>query len=151
SVTHSNHTCIATLPITYYGTKEQKEKYLPKLASGEYIGAYCLTEPEAGSDAMAAKTTAVLNDTKTHYLLNGTKIYITNVQFSDTFILSAKVDGEYHTALVLENEFPGLSLRTEEKKMGIKGTSTRTVIFDDCEVPIDNIIAEIGKGHIVTF
>lgn len=151
SVTHSNHTCIATLPITYYGTKEQKEKYLPKLASGEYIGAYCLTEPEAGSDAMAAKMTAVLNDTKTHYLLNGTKIYITNAQFSDTFIVYAKVDGEHFTAFVLEKDFPGLSLGPEEKKMGIKGSSTRTVIFEDCEVPVDNVIGEIGKGHIVAF
>lgn len=151
SVAHSNHTCIATLPITYYGTKEQKKKYLPKLASGEYIGAYCLTEPEAGSDAMAAKTTAVLNEAKTHYLLNGTKIYITNAEFSDTFIVYAKVDGEHFTAFVVEKDFPGLSLGPEEKKMGIKGSSTRSVIFENCEVPIENVIGEIGKGHIVAF
>ncbi|HLR55119.1 MAG TPA: acyl-CoA dehydrogenase family protein [Pseudogracilibacillus sp.] len=151
SVAHSNHTCIATLPITYYGTQAQKEKYLPKLASGEFIGAYCLTEPGAGSDAMAAKTTAVLNDAKTHYLLNGTKIYITNAQFSDTFIVYAKVDGEKFTAFVVEKDFPGLSLGPEEKKMGIKGSSTRSVIFEDCEVPVDNVIGEIGKGHIVAF
>src|SRR5699024_8346787 len=147
----SNHTCIATLPITYYGTEEQKEKHLPKLASGEYIGAYCLTEPEAGSDAMAAKTTAVLNDEKTHYLLNGTKIYITNAEFSDTFIVYAKVDGDQFTAFIVEKDFPGLSLGSEEKKMGIKGSSTRSVIFEDCEVPINNVIGEIGKGHIVAF
>src|SRR5699024_10513343 len=95
-------------------------KHLPKLASGEYIGAYCLTEPEAGSDAMAAKTTAVLNDEKTHYLLNGTKIYITNAEFSDTFIVYAKVDGDQFTAFIVEKDFPGLSLGSEEKKMGIK-------------------------------
>src|SRR5699024_5181580 len=151
SVTHSNHTCIATLPITYYGTKEQKEKYLPKLASGEYIGAYCLTEPEAGSDAMAAKMTAVLQDTKTHYLLNGTKIYITNARCSDTFIVYAKVDGEHVTAFLFEKDFPGFPIGRKEKKMGIKGSSTRTVIFEDCEVPVDNVIGEIGKGHIVAF
>ncbi|MBP2258671.1 acyl-CoA dehydrogenase family protein [Virgibacillus alimentarius] len=151
SVAHSNHTCIATFPITYYGTQAQKEKYLPKLASGEYIGAYCLTEPEAGSDAMAARTTAVLNGAKTHYLLNGTKIYITNAQFSDTFIVYAKVDGEHFTAFVVEKDFPGLSLGPEEKKMGIRGSSTRSVIFEDCEVPVDNVIGEIGKGHIVAF
>jgi len=151
SVAHSNHTCIATFPITYYGTQAQKEKYLPKLASGEYIGAYCLTEPEAGSDAMAARTTAVLNGAKTHYLLNGTKIYITNAQFSDTFIVYAKVDGEHFTAFVVEKDFPGLSLGPEEKKMGIRGSSTRSVIFEDCEVPVDKVIGEIGKGHIVAF
>lgn len=151
SVAHSNHTCIATLPITYYGTKEQKEKYLPKLASGEYIGAYCLTEPEAGSDAMAAKTTAVLNEPKTHYLLNGTKIYITNAEFSDTFIVYAKVDGEHFTAFIVEKDFPGLSLGPEEKKMGIKGSSTRSVILDNCKVPVENVIGKVGRGHIIAF
>ena len=117
SVAHSNHTCIATLPITYFGTKVQKEKYLPKLASGEYIGAYCLTEPEAGSDALSAKTTAVLNEAGTHYLLNGTKIYITNAAFSDTFIVYAKVDGEHFSAFIVEKDFPGLSIGPEEQKM----------------------------------
>src|SRR5690625_2389371 len=129
SVAHSNHTCIATLPITYYGTEEQKKKYLPKLASGEYLGAYCLTEPDAGSDAMSVKTTAVLNEAKTHYLLNGTKIFITNGAFSDTFIVYAKVDGEHFTAFIVEKDFSGLSLGPEEKKMGIKGSSTRSVIL----------------------
>src|SRR5699024_8243893 len=105
----------------------------------------------AGSDAMAAKTTAVLNDAKTHYLLNGTKIYITNAQFSDTFIVYAKVDGEKFTAFVVEKDFLGLSLGPEEKKMGIKGSSTRSVTFEDCEVPVDSGIWEIGKGQIVAF
>ncbi|WP_394219372.1 acyl-CoA dehydrogenase family protein [Halobacillus trueperi] len=149
SVAHSNHTCIATLPITYFGTKQQKEKYLPKLASGEYIGAYCLTEPEAGSDALSARTTAVLNETGTHYLLNGTKIYITNAAFSDTFIVYAKVDGEHFTAFIVEKDFPGLSIGPEEQKMGIKGSSTCSVVMEDCEVPVENLLGDIGKGHLI--
>ncbi|MEQ6389170.1 acyl-CoA dehydrogenase family protein [Bacillaceae bacterium S4-13-58] len=150
-VAHSNHTCIATLPITYYGTPEQKSKYLPKLASGEYIGAYCLTEPDAGSDAMSGKTTATLNETGTHYLLNGTKIYITNAIFSDTFIVYAKVDGQHFTAFIVEKDFPGLNLGPEENKMGIKGSSTRSVIFEDCQVPVENVLGDIGKGHLIAF
>ncbi|MDN4523082.1 acyl-CoA dehydrogenase family protein [Fictibacillus fluitans] len=148
-VAHSNHTCIATLPITYFGTEEQKEKYLPKMASGEYIGAYCLTEPNAGSDALAAQTTAVLNEEGTQYILNGTKIYITNAVFSDTFIVYAKVDGEKFTAFIVEKDFPGLSLGPEENKMGIKGSSTRSVIFEDCLVPAENLLGEVGKGHVI--
>ncbi|MED3864652.1 acyl-CoA dehydrogenase family protein [Priestia megaterium] len=148
-VAHSNHTCIATLPITYFGTKKQKEKYLPKLASGEYIGAYCLTEPEAGSDALAAQTKAVLNPKKTHYVLNGTKQYITNAAFSDTFITYAKVDGEHFTAFIVEKGFEGLSLGPEEKKMGIKGSSTRPVIYEDCLVPVENVLGQVGKGHLI--
>ncbi len=148
-VAHSNHTCIATLPITYFGTQKQKTKYLPKLASGEYIGAYCLTEPEAGSDALSARTTAVLNKEGTHYILNGTKIYITNAIFSDTFIVYAKVDGEKFTAFIVEKDYPGLSLGPEEKKMGIKGSSTRSVIMEDCLVPVENVLGEIGKGHLI--
>jgi alkylation response protein AidB-like acyl-CoA dehydrogenase len=148
-VAHSNHTCIATLPITYFGTEKQKETYLPKLASGEYIGAYCLTEPNAGSDALAAETTARLNQEGTHFLLNGTKMYITNAVFSDTFIVYAKVDGEQFTAFIVEKNFPGLSFGPEEQKMGIKGSSTRTVIFEDCLVPVDHLLGEIGKGHVI--
>ena len=148
-VAHANHTCIATLPITYFGTADQKQKYLPKLASGEYIGAYCLTEPSAGSDALSAKTKAELTSDKTHYVLNGTKIYITNAQFSDTFIVYAKVDGEKFTAFIVEKDFPGLSLGPEEKKMGIKGSSTRSVIMEDCLVPVENVLGEIGRGHII--
>ncbi|MCM3708135.1 MULTISPECIES: acyl-CoA dehydrogenase family protein [Cytobacillus] len=148
-VAHSNHTCIATLPITYFGTPEQKEKYLPKLAAGEYIGAYCLTEPNAGSDALSSQTTAVLNEEGTHYILNGTKIYITNAAFSDTFIVYAKVDGQHFTAFIVERDTPGLSLGPEENKMGIKGSSTRSVIFENCPVPAENLLGEVGKGHII--
>lgn len=148
-VAHSNHTCIATLPITYFGTPEQKEYYLPKLASGEFIGAYCLTEPGAGSDALSAQTTAVLNEEGTHYILNGTKMYITNAAFSDTFITYAKVDGKAFTAFIVEKTHPGLSLGPEEQKMGIKGSSTRPVIFEDCEVPVENLLGEVGKGHVI--
>ncbi|ALS79888.1 acyl-CoA dehydrogenase family protein [Planococcus kocurii] len=148
-VAHSNHTCIATLPITYFGTAEQKERYLPKLASGEFIGAYCLTEPGAGSDALSAKTTAKLDEAKTHYLLNGTKMFITNADFSDTFIVYAKVDGTAFTAFIVEKDYPGLSLGPEEQKMGIKGSSTRAVIFEDCRVPVENLLGEIGKGHMI--
>ncbi|WP_211653042.1 acyl-CoA dehydrogenase family protein [Planococcus alpniumensis] len=148
-VAHSNHTCIATLPITYFGTPEQKQYYLPKLASGEFIGAYCLTEPGAGSDALAAQTTAVLNEQGSHYVLNGTKMYITNAAFADTFITYAKVDGKAFTAFIVEKKHPGLSLGPEEKKMGIKGSSTCPVIFEDCEVPVENVLGEVGKGHLV--
>lgn len=147
SVAHSNHTCIATLPITYFGSQWQKDTYLPKLASGEFIGAYCLTEPSAGSDALAATTTAILNKEGTHYLLNGTKMFITNASFSDTFIVYAKVNGTAFTAFIVEKGFPGLSLGPEEQKMGIKGSSTTAVFFENCEVPVRNLLGEIGKGH----
>ncbi|MBB5181391.1 alkylation response protein AidB-like acyl-CoA dehydrogenase [Planomicrobium koreense] len=148
-VAHSNHTCIATLPITYFGTADQKARYLPKLASGEFIGAYCLTEPNAGSDALAAQTTATLNSEGTHYLLNGTKMFITNAAFSDTFIVYAKVDNHAFTAFIVEKDFPGLALGAEEQKMGIKGSSTRSVIFEDCQVPVENLLGEVGKGHVI--
>jgi alkylation response protein AidB-like acyl-CoA dehydrogenase len=150
-VAHSNHTCIATLPITYFGTPEQKAKYLPKMASGEYIGAYCLTEPSSGSDALGAKTTAYLNPEGSHYILNGTKQFITNAQFSDTFIVYAKVDGGKFTAFIVEKDYPGLSLGPEEQKMGIKGSSTRTVILEDCLVPVENLLGEVGRGHTIAF
>lgn len=148
-VAHANHTCIATLPITYFGTSEQKLRYLPKLASGEFIGAYCLTEPNAGSDALASQTTARLDESGTHYVLNGTKMFITNAAFSDTFIVYAKVDHRDFTAFIVEKDFPGLSLGAEEQKMGIKGSSTRSVIFEDCKVPIENLLGEVGKGHVI--
>ncbi|APH05504.1 acyl-CoA dehydrogenase family protein [Bacillus weihaiensis] len=148
-VAHSNHTCIATLPITYFGTKKQKEKYLPKLASGEYIGAYCLTEPNAGSDALASQTTAMVNKEETHYVLNGTKIYITNGAFSDTFIVYAKVNGNLFSAFIVEKGFPGLIIGPEEQKMGIKGSSTTTVTFDHCLVPKENLLGVEGKGHLI--
>ncbi|MBM7647697.1 alkylation response protein AidB-like acyl-CoA dehydrogenase [Bacillus ectoiniformans] len=148
-VAHSNHTCIATLPITYFGTEQQKRTYLPKLASGEYIGAYCLTEPEAGSDALNAQTTAVLNEAGTHYILNGAKQYITNAAFSDTFITYAKVDGRHFTAFIVEKDFSGLQIGPEEKKMGIKGSSTCPVFYEDCLVPAENVLGEVGKGHVI--
>lgn len=148
-VAHSNHTCIATLPITYFGTPEQKRKYLPKLASGVYLGAYCLTEPSSGSDALNAKTTARLNEAGTHYLLNGTKQFITNAEFADTFIVYAKVDGDKFTAFIVERGFPGLHLGPEENKMGIKGSSTRQVYFEDCLVPVENLLGEVGRGHAI--
>ncbi|WP_223702305.1 acyl-CoA dehydrogenase family protein [Sutcliffiella deserti] len=148
-VAHANHTCIATLPITYFGTSEQKAKLLPKMASGKFIGAYCLTEPNAGSDALASQTTAVLNSEGTHYVLNGTKIYITNAIFSDTFIVYAKVDGVHFSTFIVERNTPGLSLGPEENKMGIKGSSTRSVILEDCAVPVENLIGEVGKGHVI--
>lgn len=147
SVAHSNHTCIATLPITYFGTEWQKATYLPKLASGEFIGAYCLTEPSAGSDALSAKTTASLNEEGTHYILNGTKMFITNAAFSDTFIVYAKVDGTAFTAFIVEKDFPGLSIGHEEEKMGIRSSSTTAVFLENCEVPVRNLLGEIGKGH----
>lgn len=148
-VAQSNHTCIATLPITYFGTPEQKEKYLSKMASGEFIGAYCLTESNAGSDALAVQTSATLNKEGTHYVLNGTKLYITNAVFSDTFIVYAKVNGKDFTAFIVEKSFPGLSLGPEESKMGIKGSSTRSVILEDCLVPVENLLGEVGKGHVI--
>ncbi|MBL0388732.1 acyl-CoA dehydrogenase family protein [Tumebacillus sp. ITR2] len=151
SVMHLNHTGIATLPITYFGTQEQKAKYLPKLASGEFLGAYCLTEPAAGSDALGAKTTAKLNEEGTHYLLNGTKQFITNAGFADTFIVYAKVDGTKFTTFIVEKNFPGLSLGPEENKMGIKSSSTRQVFFEDCLVPVENVLGEVGRGHVIAF
>ncbi|PWK15712.1 acyl-CoA dehydrogenase family protein [Tumebacillus permanentifrigoris] len=151
SVMHLNHTGIATLPITYFGTEEQKAKYLPKLASGEYLGAYCLTEPAAGSDALGAKTTAKLNAAGTHYVLNGTKQFITNAGFADTFIVYAKVDGTQFTAFLVEKNFPGLSLGPEENKMGIKSSSTRQVFLEDCLVPVENLLGEVGRGHVIAF
>lgn len=151
AVSHAAHTGIGTLPIVFFGNKQQKEKYLPALASGEKIAAYALTEPSAGSDAMAAKTKAVLNEDGTKYILNGEKIFITNAGFADVFVTYAKIDGEHFTAFIVDADSPGLSTGAEEKKMGIKGSSTRSVIFEDCEVPVENVLGEIGKGHLVAF
>ncbi|SIS73162.1 acyl-CoA dehydrogenase family protein [Alicyclobacillus vulcanalis] len=148
-VAHSNHTCIATLPITYFASEGVKQRILPKMASGEYLGAYCLTEPTAGSDALAAKTVARRSEDGTHYLISGTKQFITNAGFADTFIVYAKVDGEHFTAFLVERTFPGISLGPEEQKMGIHGSSTRQVIFEDCPVPAENVIGEVGRGHAV--
>jgi len=150
AVAYAAHTGIGTLPIVYFGTPEQKAKYLPDLASGEKIAAYCLTEPGSGSDAMGAKTTAVLNSEGTHYILNGTKQFITNAGFADIFLVYAKVDGKL-TNFIVERDLPGLSLGPEEKKLGIKGSSTRQVILEDVPVPVENVIGEVGRGHVVAF
>ena len=145
------HTGIGTLPILYFGTEEQKNKYLPKLTNGEYKASYCLTEPGSGSDALAAKTKAVLNEEKTHYILNGQKMWITNAGFADVFIVFAKIDGEQFTGFILEKGMKGLTLGEEENKMGIKGSSTRQVFMEDTPVPVENVLGEIGKGHLIAF
>ncbi|MCJ8164781.1 acyl-CoA dehydrogenase family protein [Pontibacter sp. E15-1] len=150
-VAFAAHTGIGTLPILYFGTEEQKNKYIPKLVSGEWMSAYCLTEPGSGSDALAAKTKAVLNEAGTHYILNGQKMWITNAGFADVFVVFAQVDGDKFTGFIVEKGYPGLSLGNEEHKMGIKGSSTRQVFFSDCEVPKENVLGEIGKGHLIAF
>ncbi|MHA6249785.1 acyl-CoA dehydrogenase family protein [Pontibacter sp. CAU 1760] len=150
-VAFAAHTGIGTLPILYFGNEEQKAKYIPKLASGELMSAYCLTEPGSGSDALAAKTKAVLNEAGTHYILNGQKMWITNAGFADVFIVFAQVDGDKFTGFIVEKGYPGLSLGNEEHKMGIKGSSTRQVFLSDCEVPKENVLGEIGKGHLIAF
>lgn len=150
AVSFAAHTGIGTLPIVYFGTPEQKAKYLPELATGEKIAAYCLTEPGSGSDALGAKTTAVLNPEGTHYILNGTKQFITNAGFADVFLVYAKVEGKL-TNFIVEREMPGVSFGPEEKKMGIKGSSTRQVILEDVQVPVENVVGEVGRGHVVAF
>ncbi|HLS70920.1 MAG TPA: acyl-CoA dehydrogenase family protein [Chitinophagaceae bacterium] len=147
AVAFAAHTGIGTLPILYYGTKEQKEKYLPKLASGEWKGAYCLTEPDSGSDANAAKSRAKLSEDGKHYILNGQKMWITNGGFADVFIVFAKIDDDAKlSAFIVEESYEGISLNPEEKKMGIKGSSTRQVFFNDCKVPVENLLAEREQG-----
>ncbi len=148
-VTFGSHTGIGSLPIVFFGTPQQKEKYLPKLASGEYIGAYALTESEHGSDALRCKTTATLSKDGKHYLLNGQKQFITNGGFADLFLTYAQVDGDKFTGFIVERDSDGLSLDEEEKKMGIHGTSTRAVIFEDVKVPVENVLGKIGRGHVV--
>ncbi|EJF08869.1 acyl-CoA dehydrogenase family protein [Pontibacter sp. BAB1700] len=150
-VAFAAHTGIGMLPILYFGTDEQKAKYLPPLTSGEWAAAYCLTEPGSGSDALAAKTKAVLNEAGTHYILNGQKMWITNAGFADVFIVFAQVDGDKFTGFIVEKGYPGLSLGNEEHKMGIKGSSTRQVFLSDCEVPKENVLGDIGKGHLIAF
>ncbi|WP_124728232.1 acyl-CoA dehydrogenase family protein [Staphylospora marina] len=145
------HVGIGTLPIVYFGTPEQKKKYLPDLASGAKFAAYALTEPGSGSDALGAKTTAVLSDDGKHYILNGEKQWITNSGFADVFVVYAKVDGDKFSAFIVERNFPGVSVGPEEKKMGIKGSSTRTLILQDAKVPVENLLGEVGKGHLIAF
>jgi alkylation response protein AidB-like acyl-CoA dehydrogenase len=151
AVTHGAHAGIGTLPIVYFGTEEQKKKYLPKLASAELIGAYCLSEPQAGSDAQNSLTRAELNKEGTHYILNGQKMWITNGGFADLYVVFAKVDGEKFTAFIVERKFPGCKPGNEEHKMGIHGSSTTPVFLENCMVPKDNVLHEIGRGHIVAF
>ena len=151
AVTHGAHAGIGTLPIVYFGTEAQKKKYLPKLATGEWIGAYCLSEPQAGSDAQNSLTRAVLNAEATHYILNGQKMWITNGGFADVYIVFAKIDGEKFTAFIVERTFPGFKPGNEEHKMGIHGSSTTPIFLENCKVPKENVLHEIGRGHIVAF
>ncbi|WP_066371580.1 acyl-CoA dehydrogenase family protein [Neobacillus fumarioli] len=151
AISHGAHVGIGSLPIVLFGNEEQKKKYLPALASGEKIAAYALTEPGSGSDALGARTTAKLNAEGTHYILNGEKQWITNAGFADVFVVYAKIDGEKFSAFIVERDFPGVSTGAEEKKMGIKSSSTRTLILEDVPVPVENLLGEIGKGHVIAF
>jgi alkylation response protein AidB-like acyl-CoA dehydrogenase len=151
AVTHGGHTGIGTLPIVFFGNEEQKKKYLPKFATGEVISSYSLTEPNSGSDALSIRTTAVLSPDGKYYLLNGSKSFLTNAGIAGVYITFAKINGEAMTGFILEKEFPGISLGSEEKKMGIKGSSTRTMILENAKVPVENILGEIGKGHKIAF
>ena len=151
STTWGAHTCIGTLPIVYFGSEEQKKKYLPGLARGETVGAYALSESSSGSDALNCRTCAKLSPDGKHYLLNGEKMWITNAGFADLFIVFAKVDGEKFTAFIVERNFPGFSVGAEEHKMGIRGSSTCPLILNDCKVPVENVLGEIGKGHHIAF
>jgi alkylation response protein AidB-like acyl-CoA dehydrogenase len=151
SVAIAAHTGIGTLPILYFGTDEQKNKYIPKLASGEWKGAYGLTEPNSGSDALGAKTTAKLSDDGKYYILNGQKCWITNGGFADVFTVFAKIDGDKFTGFIVERGMEGFTQGPEEHKMGIKGSSTVQLYFQDCKVPVENVLGEIGKGHVIAF
>ena len=151
SCAYSAHTGIGTLPLIYYGTQEQKEKYLEKIISGEWVAAYCLTEPGSGSDALGAQATAVLSEDGSHYILNGTKQFITNGGIANLYTVFAKIDKEHFTAFLVERDFEGISNGPEEKKMGIKGSSTTQIILDNCQVPAENLLGEIGKGHKIAF
>ena len=151
SVANAAHTGIGTLPILYFGTEAQRAKYVPKLASGEFKGAYGLTEPNSGSDALGAKTTAKLSDDGKHYILNGQKCWITNGGFAEVYTVFAKVDGDKFTGFIIERGTEGFTQGPEEHKMGIKGSSTVQLYFQDCKVPVENVLGEIGKGHIIAF
>jgi alkylation response protein AidB-like acyl-CoA dehydrogenase len=151
SISHGAHVGIGSLPIVLFGNEVQKQQYLPDLATGERLAAYALTEPGSGSDALGARTTAKLNAEGTHYVLNGEKQWITNAGFADVFVVYAKIDGEQFSAFIVERNFPGVSTGAEEKKMGIKSSSTRTLILQDAQVPVENLLGEAGKGHIIAF
>src|SRR5581483_10971938 len=148
---HGAHSGIGTLPLLYFGTPEQKQKYLPKLAKVEMLAAYALTEPHAGSDALAARTRADLSPDGRHYILNGQKMWITNGGAADLFTVFAKVGGEKFTAFLVERAFGRVTSGAEEKKMGIKGSSTTAVYFENVPVPVENVLGEVGRGHIIAF
>ena len=151
SVSLGAHSGIGTLPIVYFGTEDQKKKYLPKLATGEWLASYCLSEPQAGSDAQNSRTRAVLSPDGKNWVLNGQKMWITNGGFADVYIVFAKVDGEKFSCFIVERGFPGFTPGAEEKKMGLHGSSTAPIFFENCLVPKENLLHEIGRGHIVAF
>jgi len=151
ATTWGAHTGIGMLPLVYFGTDEQKRKYLPRLAAGEIVGAYALSEASSGSDALNCRSRAQLTPDGKHYLLNGEKMWITNAGFADLFTVFAKIDGEKFSAFLVEKTFPGISIGGEEHKLGIRGSSTCPVILNDCKVPVENLLGEIGKGHIIAF
>lgn len=151
TVTFAVQTGIGMLPILYFGNESQKAKYLPRLINAEIVGAYCLTEPSSGSDALAAKTRADLSEDGKHYILNGQKMWISNGGWADVFIVFAKIDGEKFTGFIVERDSEGLTLGAEEDKLGIKGSSTRQVFFENVKVPVENVLGEIGKGHLIAF
>jgi alkylation response protein AidB-like acyl-CoA dehydrogenase len=151
ATTWGGHTGIGTLPIVYFGTEEQKKQYLPRLAAGEIVGAYALSEASSGSDALNCRARATLSADGKHYILNGEKMWITNAGFADLFTVFAKVDGEKFSAFLVERTFPGFSIGAEEHKMGIRGSSTCPIILNDCKVPVENLLGEIGKGHVIAF
>src|SRR5947208_1786980 len=151
ATTWGGHTGIGTLPLVYFGNEEQKKKYLPRLAAGEIVGAYALSESSSGSDALNCRTRAELSKDGKHYILNGEKMWITNAGFADLFTVFAKIDGEKFSAFLVEKTFPGFSVGAEEHKMGIRGSSTCPIILNDCKVPVENLLGEIGKGHVIAF
>src|ERR1700678_4049138 len=150
AVSHGGHNGIGTLPIVYFGTEEQKRKYLPRLAAGEIVGAYALSESTSGSDAMNCRTRAELSTDGQHYILNGEKMWITNAGFADLFTVFAKIDDKF-SAFLVEKNFPGFSVGAEEHKMGIRGSSTCPIILNDCKVPAENLLGEIDKGQVIAF
>ena len=151
AVSHGGHAGIGTIPIVYFGTEAQKKKYLPKIASGEWLSCYCLSEPQAGSDALASRTRAVLSPDGKNWILNGQKMWITNGGFADVYVVFAKVDGEKFSCFIVERGTPGFTAGAEEKKMGIRGSSTVPLFFENAAIPKENLLHEIGRGHIVAF
>jgi alkylation response protein AidB-like acyl-CoA dehydrogenase len=151
AVSHGGHSGIGTVPIVYFGTEEQKKKYLPKIATGELLSCYCLSEPQAGSDSQASRTRAVLSPDGKNYILNGQKMWITNGGFADVYVVFAKIDGEKFSCFIVERGTPGFTAGAEEKKMGIKGSSTTPIFFENSPVPKENLLHEAGRGHVVAF